>query len=110
MVKVDVIEYLKRNLKPDPDIDLTDEILEYIAKLESENEELGLCIAEFERNRENWASFAELKRKQAEQWKQALCLMTDVVDELAFPWDDKNRLRKITKEIRQMTKETTNDK
>ena len=33
-MKVDIIAYLKRNLKPDPDIDLTNELLEYVATLE----------------------------------------------------------------------------
>ena len=33
-MQVDIIKYLKRNLQPDPDIDLTDEVLEYVAELE----------------------------------------------------------------------------
>ena len=37
---VDIIAYLKRNLKPDPDIDLTDEVLEYVATLERKAESL----------------------------------------------------------------------
>ena len=39
-MKVDVIKYLKRNLQPDPDIDLTDDILEYIAELERKAQSL----------------------------------------------------------------------
>lgn len=34
MMKLSVIKYLKRNLKPDPDLDRTKEVLEYIAELE----------------------------------------------------------------------------
>lgn len=33
-MKVNVLKYLKRNLQPDPDIDLTDEVLSYVADLE----------------------------------------------------------------------------
>ena len=39
-MNVDVIKYLKRNLQPDPDIDLTDEVLEYVAQLENDKKSL----------------------------------------------------------------------
>lgn len=34
MMKLNVIKYLKRNLKPDPKHDRTDEVLEYVTGLE----------------------------------------------------------------------------
>ena len=37
---MDIINYLKRNLKPDADIDLTEEVLEYVAKLEKKAKSL----------------------------------------------------------------------
>lgn len=39
-MKVNVLKYLKRNLQPDPDIDLTDEVLSYVADLERKAESL----------------------------------------------------------------------
>lgn len=39
-MQVDIIAYLKRNLQPDPDIDLTDEVLEYVAELERKAQSL----------------------------------------------------------------------
>lgn len=36
-MKVDLVAYLRRNLKPDTECDLTDSVLEYVAKIESQN-------------------------------------------------------------------------
>jgi len=41
-MNVDIIAYLKKNLRPDPDMDLTNEVIDYIAKIDAQEDVLEL--------------------------------------------------------------------
>lgn len=74
---VDIIAYLKRNLKPDPDIDLTNEVLEYVATLERKAESLDKIRAAQkryktrhpEKAKQYYQQNREERIKKSKQWR-----------------------------------------
>ena len=76
-MRIDVFAYLKRNLKPDPDIDLTDEVLEYVATLERKAESLDKIraaqkryeIRHPEKAKQYYEQNREERIKKTKQWR-----------------------------------------
>lgn len=80
-IKIDIIGYLQRNLKHPKQLDLTDEIINYIAKMDTELEKLKQEV-------ENW------KKASLPNTSGAICNSYTMIK-----WEEYCRLQKAADEL-----------
>lgn len=97
-MKIDIIRYLKRNLQPDPDIDLTNEVLEHVAELERKAASLDKIRAADAR----YKSTPKAKQKRKGYMKVYYQENKEAIDAKNKKWCEKNkeRVREYAKEWR----------